>query len=205
MTPFILGLEPELDVEWQRFNNQWLFPWHNLNIEGRRVDVEDFRGGRITVGGIVFQGQIQSIYWQSIGRYLNQKILQTFKKWDEDTKMYPREMRLESLERTEHLLRFFIGRVVKQATETDRALRGRGFPQSVPEYSSSGAHSAANATVHRLIEVHTRLIAPPSPPVAVRQSLLHKLEVWYSEHKGLTWAIGIAVTIVGLVGKAFFF
>lgn len=30
MTPFELTLQSELDVEWQRFANKWLFPWHGM-------------------------------------------------------------------------------------------------------------------------------------------------------------------------------
>jgi hypothetical protein len=166
-TPFILALEPELEVEWQRFSNKWLFPWYNLNIEGQVVEVEDFGGGRFHVGGIRFQGQIQEMYWQSVGRYLNQKINEVFKRWDEETASYPLDMRLNSLDRTGHLLRFFSTRVVKQATDTDRALRGNGNPMSViPEYNSSGVQSAASASILRLLEAHKRLIGPaPQPPI----------------------------------------
>ena len=58
MTPFNLTIENELDIERQRFENKWLFPWHKLNMQGKHVDVEDFRGGRFHVGGIKFEGQI---------------------------------------------------------------------------------------------------------------------------------------------------
>jgi hypothetical protein len=89
MTPFELSLGPELDIERQRFGNEWMFKWYCLNMEGRTVDVPSFDGGRITIGGVLFQGQAQSIYWQSIGRYLNGKVHETFQKWDKDTRSYP--------------------------------------------------------------------------------------------------------------------
>jgi hypothetical protein len=41
MTPFAPHLANTLDVEKQRFANKWLFPWHNINIPGRTVEVED--------------------------------------------------------------------------------------------------------------------------------------------------------------------
>ena len=56
MTPFELNLRNVLDVERQRFTNKWLFPWHNINIQNRVVDVEDFRGGKFAVGGFLFPG-----------------------------------------------------------------------------------------------------------------------------------------------------
>jgi hypothetical protein len=86
MTPFELNLRNELGIERQRFANKWLFPCHNINIPNRVVEVEDFRGGTFAVGGIVFQGQIQELYWQAIGRYLVAKVHETLRKWDEETK-----------------------------------------------------------------------------------------------------------------------
>jgi len=105
MTPFELNLQSELEIEWQRFANKWLFIWHNINIPHYSVDVEDFRGGRIHVGGIVFEGQIQQIYWQAIDRYLAATIRDSFHKWDEGTRPYPEKARLTSLEGVECLLR----------------------------------------------------------------------------------------------------
>ena len=74
-TPFELSLEDELDLERQRFVNEWLFRWHNINIAGKVVEVEDFRGGKFHVGGIVFQGQIQEMNWNAIERYLSRKVI----------------------------------------------------------------------------------------------------------------------------------
>jgi len=85
MPPFELSLESDLNVEWQRFANEWLFKWHGMTYEGGVTDVDDFRGGRIHYGGIRFGGQQQQIYWQAIDRYLNQKIHSTYKDWDERT------------------------------------------------------------------------------------------------------------------------
>jgi hypothetical protein len=45
MTPFELNLGHDLDIERQRFDNEWLFKWYNTNIEGRIVDVPSFDGG----------------------------------------------------------------------------------------------------------------------------------------------------------------
>ena len=81
MAPFELNLRNELEVERQRFANQWLFAWHNINIEGRTVRVDDFRGGQISVGGVVFQGQLQEIFWQAIERYLLRFVQATFARW----------------------------------------------------------------------------------------------------------------------------
>ena len=103
MTPFELNLQNELEIEWQRFSNKWLFIWHNINIRNRTVDVDDFRGGRIHVGGVPFEGQLQQIYWQAIGRYLIATIHNIFRRWDEDTHSYPSNARRSSREVTRQL------------------------------------------------------------------------------------------------------
>ena len=150
MTPFELTLRNEMDVEWQRFTNQWLFKWHNININGRVVDVEDFRGGNFHVGGIVFQGQIQQLYWQAISRYLSNKIHNTFKQWDEETRSYPTDLRQSSLDGTERCLRQFVAKIIEHATDTDRRLRGKGYPQNIEPFNSRGYHSHANSEIHSL-------------------------------------------------------
>jgi hypothetical protein len=111
MTPFELSLGHELDIERQRFGNEWLFKWYCVNMEGRTVDVPSFDGGRITIGGVLFQDQAQSIYWQSIGRYLKGKVHDTFQKWDQDTRSYPAALRSSSLDGTEGLLGRFVASV----------------------------------------------------------------------------------------------
>src|ERR1700676_3495172 len=127
MTPFELNLGHDLDIERQRFGNDWLFKWHSMNIDGRIVDVPSFDGGRIARNGR-FEGQAQSLYCQAIGRYLNGKVHETFQKWDQDTRSYPPAQRSSSLDGTERLLGQFVASVAGRALETDRALRGRGSP-----------------------------------------------------------------------------
>jgi hypothetical protein len=158
MTPFELSLGHELDIERQRFGNEWLFKWYCLNMEGRTVDVPSFDGGRITIGGVLFQGQAQSIYWQSIGRYLNGKVHETFQKWDQDTRSYPAALRSSSLDGTERLLGQFVASVAGRALETDRALRGRGSPVTDTPIEGSGMHSGANVEIHRLALAHRALL-----------------------------------------------
>src|SRR5260221_8833786 len=144
MTPFELSLQNELDIEWQRFANKWLFPWHNINIPNQIVEVEDFRGGKIAVGGIVFQGQIQQVYWQAISRYLIGKVHETFRKWDDETRSYSGNARRSALIGTDKLLVRFVAAIVDHAKDTDRRLRGKGFPDNVPMYNAEQEHSHAS-------------------------------------------------------------
>lgn len=167
MTPFELSLRNELDVERMRFGNEWLFKWHSINIEGRSVDVDRFDGGRISYGGIVFEGQPQAVYWRAIGRYLNGKVHAIFQKWDQETRAYPVAARRSSLDGTERLLWEFVANVVRHATETDQALRGRGHPKADVPRDASGAHTGANVEIHRLAKAHRELL----PSETVEQEL----------------------------------
>jgi hypothetical protein len=59
MTPFELSVEHDLNIEQQKFANDWLFKWHGMTYEGGSTDVDDFRGGRIRYRGIKFGQQQQ--------------------------------------------------------------------------------------------------------------------------------------------------
>jgi hypothetical protein len=157
MTPFELSLGHDLDIERRRFDNEWLFKWHQINMEDRIVDVPSFDGGRIARNGR-FEGQAQSLFWQALGRYLNGKVHETFQKWDQDTRLYPAGLRSSSLEGTERLLRQFVAGIAHRALETDRAIRGRGFPATDTPIEGSGMHSGANVEILRLTLAHRALL-----------------------------------------------
>jgi hypothetical protein len=158
MTPFELSLQNELGVEQQRFGNEWLFKWYSLNMEGRMVDVPSFDGGRISIGGFLFEGQAQSIYWQAIGRYLHGKVHEIFQRWDQQTISYPAALRRSSLDGTERLLGHFVAGVMERANETDQALRRRGSSKTDKALEGSGVHSRANAEIHLLTLAHRALM-----------------------------------------------
>src|SRR5947208_808532 len=118
ITPFELSLQSELEVEGRRFGNEWLFKWHGMTYERGVTDVDSFDGGRIHYQGINFGYQQQQIFWQAIKRYLQGKVHATFRRWDEETKSYPSELRRSSLEGTSRLMMTFVAGVMKNALET---------------------------------------------------------------------------------------
>jgi len=150
MTPFNLTLQSDLDVESQRFENKWLFMWHGMTYQGGKTDVDDFCGGRIQYSGIKFGDQQQQIFWRTIDRYLNQKTHESFKRWDGETQGYSRNLRSSSLNETSACLRGFVTKIIHRATDTDRRLRGAGFPHRVDAFNSTTYHSKASVEIEQI-------------------------------------------------------
>jgi hypothetical protein len=55
LTPFGHRLATKLENEYLRMANEWFFRWHSLGYGGV-VDVDDFNGRRIHIGGVQFSG-----------------------------------------------------------------------------------------------------------------------------------------------------
>jgi hypothetical protein len=204
MTPFEVTLESDLKLEWQRFANEWLFPWHNLSSAHRMVDVDNFDGRRITLGGVTFEGSAQLVYWDAIGRYLNLKVHEAFRRWDTETLSYPRTTRRESIDGVQVLLHGFVGRIISESIRTDRALRGGGHPASVPPHDASGPHSGAGAEIRRLAEAHRLLIdqiAEKDVLIAPSISWSKRIENLHADHKGKIYFIIVGGSILVTVWK----
>jgi hypothetical protein len=197
MTPFELSLESELNIEWQRFANDWLFKWHGMTYAGGVTDVDDFRGGRIHYAGIKFGHQQQQIFWQTIDRYLNHEIHQKYKEWDQETQTYPPERRRSSLEGTGRLLERFVARIIGKGIETDRALRGQGYSTSVLAYDSARYQANAQAEIYRLEAAHRGLLEAAANDVSLsaRLSRRQRIENFLSNHRGIISVIAIFVAI----------
>lgn len=148
----------KLNVERQRFDNQWLFKWHGMTYVDGVTNVEDFRGGRIHYGGIKFGHQQQQIFWQTIERYLLLQVHDVFKKWDIETKSYSLETRLRSIDGVGQRLGTFVRQINMRAVETDRRLRGGGDPGSVKPFDSAIQMSRAEAEILRVAEAHRQLL-----------------------------------------------
>jgi hypothetical protein len=199
ITPFEISLVHELDQDSIRMANDWFFRWHSINIPNRTVDVDDFYGGRISVGGIVFQGQIQDIYWSSVGKHLVDRVHKGFRQWETECVPYALNKKLSALNALERSLNVYIARVMQTAVNTDRALRGHGDPASAPTYNSSGTHSRANVEVIRLKAAHLALI--PTEVVQAKPSLLKRTEEHFTKWRGVYTGVGLLTAVIGLAIK----
>jgi hypothetical protein len=199
MTPFELALENDLKVESQRFANSWLFKWHGMTYEGGVTDVDDFRGGRIQYGGIMFGHQQQQVFWQAIDRYLLQTVHGIFKRWDIETRTYSATIRLQSIDGIERNLRQFVDLTIQRALDTDRRLRGKGFPNQVPAFDSTQHQRAAEVEVARVAVAHRQLLeADVNKEKEKQKSLLvwRRLETFYANNKGLIWLCGLLGALI---------
>lgn len=181
--------------------NDWFFKWHCINIENHHVDVEDFYGGRITVGGIMFQGQIQDIYWSSVGKHLVDQVHKGFRQWKNECADYPPKLKLSALNALETSLNGYIARVMQNAVTTDAALRGRGDPSSAPVYNSTGTHSRANVEVIRLKAAHLALI--PIEEAKPKPSLPKRIEEHFTKWRGVYGGVSLLIALIGLAIKFF--
>jgi hypothetical protein len=143
-----------LHVEWQKFANEWLFKWHGMTYEGGVTDVDDLRGRRIHYAGIKFGYQQQQIFWQAIALYLDQRTHAYFKRWDEETKQYPEDVRQNSLDGVERQVRQFVTKIVSLSVDTDRRLRGEGDCSQNSHFSNSHSRTGKSA-------VNTAQTTPP--------------------------------------------
>ena len=190
MTPFELALESELTVESQRFDSEWLFKWYGLTYEGGKTDVDDFKGGRIRYGGIVFGYQQQDIFWQAIGRYVGQKVHEIFRRWDTETHTYPAERRLSSLDGTERIAQVYVRKVLSRARETAKAV-SKGAPDTGYSPVLQGIAEASRlAQAHRELLKGNAAIAEKSAP----KGRWKWIEEFFANNKGLIWFLGLVAS-----------
>jgi hypothetical protein len=202
VTPVELSIEADLNLETQRFNNDWLFKWYGMTYEGGNTDVEDFRGGRIHFSGITFGYQQQTIYWQAIDVYLRQKTHAIFKQWDSDSKSYPLTTRRASIDGVEQTLKRFVARILSLSLNTEKRLRGNGNP-----YIPSSDQTYSGGEISYLAAAHRALIdqAIEEQKAQTPRSYWKWLEAFYANNKGLTWlCTAILVPVIGFAWHYFF-
>lgn len=200
MSPFELALQSELSVEGQRFANEWLFKWHGMTYEGGLTDVDRFDGGRIHYSGIKFGHQQRQVFWQAIERYLDQKIHESFKRWDTETRLYPDTVRHASIEGTERILERFANKIISLSVDTDRRLRGDPSPDRVENYDTSRAIARSSYAIKRLAEAHRTLVDEKIKKSGqATLSRKQRVENFLSDHRGIMGAIGLLLAAAGLI------
>jgi hypothetical protein len=203
-TPFGHRLENELANEYRRMDSEWFFRWHALNYgTGQLVDVDRFDGGRIRIGGVEFWGSTELVYWDAVARYIHNKINEVFERTEQEMRTVGSQRAAELAEDTARALAPFFQRILAHAVDTDRRLKGRGFPDKT--YASP--HRTKLSFVAEIEQRKKSLIEFYSVPESKRPNAREPwFEKFFERHKGkfqLIGAIAGACTILGLLGRAF--
>jgi hypothetical protein len=192
LTPFGHRLSNSLENERLRMTNEWFFPWHSLGYGGR-VDVDDFNGRRIRIGGVEFSGSAELVYWSTVKRYLANKINDTFAAAEAEIRATSATNAQAIVEDASRLLTPFCQRIVGEAIETDRRLKGKGFPD--PRYQS---HHAARISFLGDVDARKRsILAFYCRENESKSSLGARVEKFVERNKG---KLQITAAIVGILG-----
>jgi hypothetical protein len=196
VTPFELELSRKLNTERKRFGNEWLFKWHSLSVEGRTVDLPNFEGGRIVAADRRFDQNLQMVYWQSVGRYLQIAAREAFVEWKKETEDYPVAMRLSSLDGTGLLLKEFVRSIAERAGQTDQLISGKGYSKAHLPAQVSATSEGLEKAIDLLIEAHRSLAREGSANKFPMRPLSRRLEDFYANNKGLIWFAGIVGSLI---------
>lgn len=131
LTPIGSRLQISLDAEQLRMANEWFFKWHRIG-RNTPVEIESFDGRNISLGGTVFWGSVRNVYWDTIQRYLRQKIGLICDDLETELRKYPVSIRMKALDESLGIVRQFAAKIRRAAMEKDRILRGNGteFPEA---------------------------------------------------------------------------
>jgi hypothetical protein len=127
MTSFGRRLAAEFEQEFSRLVNEWCLKWHEL-ARGEPIDLDDFRGGRIRLGGMRFDASAELTYWNALQRYARGKIDETFGETEKEICLRA-GIGLEAVAEDAAIqLRSFLERLHRHAVFTEYRLQARGYP-----------------------------------------------------------------------------
>lgn len=159
LSPTAARLQLNLDGEYMRMQNEWFFAWHHIGGE-RGVEIDGFNGRKIAFSGIKFSGSAQDVYWDTIQRYLRQKIGALFDDLEGELRRYPSDTRRRTLNEARGLILRFAAKIKRAAIEKHRVLRGDGikFPpeQDLGHWAGSRPEDI-EAKISSLLHIHCDL------------------------------------------------
>lgn len=130
-------------------HNEWFFKWHFIG-EQEAVEIDRFDGGVIRYGGLQYSGSPQVVFWDTISRYLRQKIEELFELLEEEIQRYPIPVRLKTLDQAGPLIATFAKSIRNAAIEKDQVLRGTGFEKPAQMDQGRWQTSLEPVILHRI-------------------------------------------------------
>ena len=156
-------------------------------------EIEMHDGKAITPYNLEFGGSIRDIYWQNfIQPFLKESITKTF----ETTRAFASQHNLDSkamLDEAYKTLEMKIRGIFKRMVETDQKIRGKGYPKSVDRYNPK------RETEQIISFLENRYTAE----LAIMPKPRNKLNQFYDEQKFYIWAVGVSLSIIGIIIKLF--
>lgn len=132
LTPISARLEIDLDQEYLRMHNEWFFKWHFIG-DDKTIEIEKFNGTPIRYSGMVYSGSCRLVYWDTIQRYLKQKVGTTFDSVENQLNKYPIDIKERILLEVKILIIEFADKIRRTAIDKDRILRGNGIEFPPPQ------------------------------------------------------------------------
>ncbi len=110
--------------------NEWFFKWHFIGSDGP-IEIDAFDGRTLRYSFVEFGGTTQLVYWETIERYMRQKLAAIFDGLEEELLRYPIGVRKVSIVQVVPVIRSFADAIRRETVEKDRILRGNGmeFPK----------------------------------------------------------------------------
>jgi len=146
MPSFSRRLAAEFDVEFARLANDWYLKWHDL-AQGEPIDVEDFRGGRIQMRDMRFDGAAELVYWNAVQRYASNKIAEVFLHAENEIRGRGGVRAAAIAEDAAIAIRSHLERLQRHAVFTEFRLQERGYPDE--KYLASHRDESIPAEIQR--------------------------------------------------------
>jgi len=204
LTPIAERISRSLDDEYQRMENEWFFKWHFIGGDGP-VEIDRFDGRPpMKVGGVAYFGTIEHLFWESIQRYLREKVGSIFDTLEQELLRYLAKTRAKALTEVGFLVAQFATNIRRKAIEKDRVLRGNGFEfpptrdlgiwlgvqtsdiesriQSLGEIYISEITGGGGRPVSNKVDLVEVMIASPSDVAAERQIVRDVVHEWNAIH-----------------------
>lgn len=188
-TPLYPTFRKRVDDGVAQIIRQQVTPWSFLTA-GPPFRVKAFNGRQIAYEGVGFEGSPRQVFWSRyIEPFLEDLCISEVAAAVSLAKEKGVDARL-LLPELQNLLSGGCQRVYVSMADVDRRLRGKGFPDNVALKSIDGEVSAMIQFIEERIRAEIAMWKPKS-----------RVELWYERNKFWVWAIGIALSLLGLWAK----
>jgi hypothetical protein len=151
----------------------------------------DLTEERLGIVALNLMGTPRHLFWKAfVQPFLKDIVSRGFA----DTRAFCKEHGLDAtqpMEDTAEELMRGVQRIFSRMADIDRALRGQGFPNSVPSYNPAGEISLIEAFITERLNAELSIFPKPK----------NRWNRFYEEQKFWIWLIGVFIALAGLAVK----